>query len=113
MPRGSEPGMDDRLASFAVLLRSYRTAADLTQEALAELPGVRCRTIGDLERGLKLPRRDPLALLAAALPLSDEARAAFLAAGRRPGHGIATGRVLAGSSVEAPQEQPWVYVAHA
>src|SRR5579872_6107441 len=99
-----DPGatMDEPLASFGVLLRSYRTEADLTQEALAELAGVSWRTISDLERGLKLPRRDTLALLAAALPLSDEARAAFLAAGRRPGHGIATGRALPGSSAEAP-----------
>src|SRR6185437_16144164 len=105
--------MDEPLAPFAVLLRGYRTAADVTQEALAELAGVSWRTISDLERGLKLPRRDTLALLAVALPLSDEARGAFLAAGRRPGYGIATGRTLAGSPGAGPREQPWVYVAHA
>ncbi|MGH2345830.1 MAG: helix-turn-helix domain-containing protein [Chloroflexota bacterium] len=76
--------MDIRQPSpFALLLRGLRREADLTQEGLAERAGVAWRTISDLERGLKLPRRDTLALLVEALALTGERRAAFEAAAHR------------------------------
>jgi predicted ATPase/DNA-binding XRE family transcriptional regulator len=63
--------------SFAALLRSYRRAAGLSQEALAEQAGISARAISDLERGLyQAPRRDTVSLLVAALGLAgpDAAR---------------------------------------
>lgn len=72
-------------AQFASLLRRHRRESGLTQEALAERAGVAWRTISDLERGVKLPRRDTLALLAEALALTGARRAAFEAAARRQG----------------------------
>jgi tetratricopeptide (TPR) repeat protein/transcriptional regulator with XRE-family HTH domain len=68
---------------FAQLLRGARREAGLTQEALAEQSGVAWRTISDLERGVKLPRRDTMALLAEALALTVDQRTAFEAAARR------------------------------
>jgi predicted ATPase/DNA-binding XRE family transcriptional regulator len=62
--------------TFGTLLRQYRVAAGLTQEALAEKAGLSARGISDLERELiRFPRRDTLQLLlqALALPGSDEA----------------------------------------
>lgn len=51
-------------SGFGELLRRYRVAAGLTQEALAERAGVSTRGISDLERGAHgLPRRDTLLLL--------------------------------------------------
>jgi tetratricopeptide (TPR) repeat protein/transcriptional regulator with XRE-family HTH domain len=68
--------------AFAGLLKGYRLAAGLTQEALAERAGVAWRTISDLERGVKHPRRDTVALLAEALALTGDQRPAFAAASR-------------------------------
>ena len=61
--------MDRGQASvFGDLLRRYRVARGLTQEALAERAGLSVRTVSDLERGVNLtPRADTLPLLAAAL----------------------------------------------
>jgi predicted ATPase/DNA-binding XRE family transcriptional regulator len=55
--------------SFGPLLAQYRSAANLTQEALAEHAGVSVRTIQALERGGTRPQRDTLARLALALAL--------------------------------------------
>ncbi len=64
--------------SFAQLLRRYRRAAGLTQEQLAERAGLSARAVSDLERGEnRTPRRDTLELLADALGLSADDRAAF------------------------------------
>ncbi len=64
--------------SFAHLLRRYRRAAGLTQEQLAEQAGLSARAVSDLERGEnRAPRRDTLDLLAAALRLSPDDRAAL------------------------------------
>ncbi len=69
---------------FAVLLRRHRRAVGLTQEALAERAGLSLRAVSDLERGVKTrPHRDTVALLAAALGLSPQERAAFEAARQR------------------------------
>src|SRR5215204_5570393 len=72
-------------SGFGDLLRRYRVAAGLTQEALAERAGVSTRGVSDLERGAHgLPRKDTLQLLLDALALSAADRAALVAAARRP-----------------------------
>ncbi len=64
--------------SFAQVLRHHRRAAGLTQEELAERAGLSARAVSDLERGEnRTPRRDTLDLLADALRLSAEERAAL------------------------------------
>ena len=66
---------------FGALLKQYRRAANLTQEALAEQAGISARSISDLERGLsRAPHPDTIAFLAQALGLSGPERAAFLSA---------------------------------
>src|SRR5436309_459689 len=68
-------------SAFGALLKRYRQAAGLTQEALAEQAGLSTRAISDLERGLKVrPHKDTVALLAAALQLTPPEHAAFVAA---------------------------------
>ena len=65
------------------LLRQYRMAAGLTQEALAERANLSTRAISDLERGLsRAPRFDTLDLLSRAMDLSAEQRSALFAAAR-------------------------------
>ena len=65
------------------LLRQQRTAAALSQEALAERPGLSVRAISDLERGVhQVPRLETVRLLADALGLEAADRAALLAAAR-------------------------------
>src|SRR3989440_1475821 len=71
--------------TFGVLLKHYRMAAGLTQEALAERANLSTRAISDLERGLsRAPRYDTLDLLTTAMSLSAEQRAALFAAARPP-----------------------------
>ncbi len=66
---------------FGALLKRYRRARALTQEALAERAGVSVRAISDLERGVnQKPRRDTLDMLAQALNLAPRQRAALTAA---------------------------------
>ncbi|HEX8730759.1 MAG TPA: helix-turn-helix domain-containing protein, partial [Ktedonobacterales bacterium] len=73
------------ISFFGEMLRRYRAAADLSQEALAERAGLSARAISDLERGVKRsPRKDTVELLANALDLSPQRRALF-AASARPG----------------------------
>src|SRR5215213_8483275 len=72
-------------SEFGGLLRSYRVAAGLTQEELAERAGVSTRGVSDLERGAHgLPRKDTLQLLLDALALAAADRATLVAAARRP-----------------------------
>src|SRR5436305_12938716 len=67
--------------TFGALLRQYRRAAGLTQEALAERAGVTAQAIGALERGFRRrPHPSTWRLLAAALRLHAQDRAAFEAA---------------------------------
>jgi pimeloyl-ACP methyl ester carboxylesterase/DNA-binding XRE family transcriptional regulator len=68
------------------VLKRHRLAVGLTQEALAERAGLSARAISDLERGVNAgPRLETLRLLAEALGLGADARAAFAAAaGARP-----------------------------
>jgi tetratricopeptide (TPR) repeat protein/transcriptional regulator with XRE-family HTH domain len=70
--------------AFGTLLRRYRIAASLTQEELAARAGISLRSLGDMERGVvHTPRKDTLALLADALALSPQERAALAEAARR------------------------------
>ena len=70
--------------SFGTLLASYRRAAGLTQEALAERAGLSVRGISDLERGQRTaPQAHTVRALAAALRLEAPERAALEAAARR------------------------------
>src|SRR5437763_12294631 len=74
---------------FAALLRRYRLAAGLTQEALAERAHLSAVTVGALERGVNhTPRQDTIDLLAEALGLCPQDRVAFAAAARRQGGSV-------------------------
>ena len=67
--------------TFGSLLRRHRLAAGLTQEALAERAGLSARGVQDLERGIRqAPRAETVRLLADALGLEGEARAALIMA---------------------------------
>jgi transcriptional regulator with XRE-family HTH domain len=58
--------------SFRRLLKHYRQAAGLSQEALAARAGLSARAISDLERGIyQRPRFDTLQLLLGALALPE------------------------------------------
>jgi predicted ATPase/DNA-binding XRE family transcriptional regulator len=70
--------------AFGALLREFRGAAGLSQEALAERAGLSRRGIADLERGARnFPYGETIRRLADALDLTPEQRAALLAAGTR------------------------------
>lgn len=72
--------MNER-TSFGAVLRRYRLAAGLSQEALAASALLSARTISDLERGIhRAPRANTIDLLASALGLTPEQRAVLLAA---------------------------------
>ncbi len=67
--------------SFADVLRRFRIAAGLSQEALAERAGLSARAISDLERGARrTPYRETVRLLAGALGLNAGDRGALEAA---------------------------------
>jgi predicted ATPase/transcriptional regulator with XRE-family HTH domain len=84
-----------------MLLRRFRLAAGLSQEALAERARMSANGIGALERGYRRsPQRETLALLAGALALDDTQREGFEAAAAR----AASPRRLGGSSVTVG---PW------
>lgn len=71
---------------FGALLKRYRQAARLSQEALAEKAGLSVRAISDLERGVnRAPRYATLELLAAALPLSSQQQDLLKAAAQPEG----------------------------
>src|SRR5690349_4212355 len=70
-------------SGFGVLLKRYRLAAGLSQEALAARASLSARTISDLERGIHgTPHLDTLELLASALSLSSQQHALPQAAAR-------------------------------
>jgi predicted ATPase/DNA-binding XRE family transcriptional regulator len=70
-------------ASFGEVLRRLRSAAALSQEDLAERAGLSRNGISDLERGARLvPRLETVRLLADALEIGQDDRAALLAAAR-------------------------------
>ena len=69
--------------TFAGLLRYHRLAAGLTQEELAERAHLSVDAISTLERGARRsPRKDTVTLLANALALAPDDRAALAAAAR-------------------------------
>ena len=72
-------------SDFGTLLRRYRLAAGLSQEALAKRARMSSDGISALERGhRRTPQRETLALLAGALALRDEDRQELEAAAARP-----------------------------
>jgi tetratricopeptide (TPR) repeat protein/transcriptional regulator with XRE-family HTH domain len=76
--------MSEDVSPLGARLRACRRLAGLSQEELAERSGVSVRTISNLERGrARQPYPGTRHRLADALGLRDEARAEFLAAGRR------------------------------
>jgi transcriptional regulator with XRE-family HTH domain len=76
---GTETGAG--LPPFGTLVRQYRQAAALSQEALAERAGLSTDAISVIERGKRgPPRPDTVALLVQALGLTTEERACFVAA---------------------------------
>jgi tetratricopeptide (TPR) repeat protein/transcriptional regulator with XRE-family HTH domain len=68
--------------TFGMLLKRYRRAAALTQEALAERAGYSASYVSQLERGERVPARDTILVLATTLALDDAERTALLATGR-------------------------------
>lgn len=71
--------------SFGLLLRRYRMAASLSQEALAERAGLSTQAVGALERGARRrPYPETVRRLADALGLTAAARAALIAAMSAP-----------------------------
>ncbi len=89
--------------TFGAIVRRYRTAAGLTQEGLAERSGVSPRSVSEIERGGEsVPRQSTVELLADALGLGPEERAALRAAlpGRTP-PSPATG-ASSGASIALP-----------
>jgi transcriptional regulator with XRE-family HTH domain len=91
--------------TFALLLKRHRRATQMTQEELAEQTGLSVRAISDLERGVRLPRKDTLQFLLDALQLGPDERTRLEAAAREGApSGIApAGRLLQpGSFLGAP-----------
>ncbi|HEX2348140.1 MAG TPA: helix-turn-helix domain-containing protein [Ktedonobacterales bacterium] len=69
--------------TLSATLKRYRLAAGLSQEELAERAGLSVRAVSDLERGLhRTARGSTINLLASALALAPEQRAALLSAAR-------------------------------
>ena len=85
--------------AFGALLKRYRVAAGLTQEALAERSTLSVRGISDLERGINTnPHKETVQLLADALELSSEDRGRFGETARR--------RVIAPSAPPTDDRRP-------
>ncbi|MGA8326670.1 MAG: helix-turn-helix domain-containing protein, partial [Candidatus Cybelea sp.] len=102
--RGHEMARD-----FGALLRRYRLAAGLSQEALAERARLSPYGISALERGYRrTPQRETLELLVGALALNDEQRWAFETAARaasargRDGAAVTVGPWLGAGSANLP-----------
>ena len=96
-------------AAFGALLKRHRLAASLSQEALAERAGLSANAVAALERGRRsAPRPDTVALLATALALDPNDRAAFVAAamaGRLP-EGAAPSEIAAPPASPRPLSMP-------
>src|SRR5215471_3175285 len=70
-------------STFGSLLREYRAAANMTQEALAESSGLSAQAIAALERGIRRsPRPSTIESLAEAVKLDGRQREALVAAAR-------------------------------
>ena len=79
---GAETMSGQESIGFAGLLRQYRVAAGLTQEALAERSGLGIRSIQGLELGETRPRRETMRRLIDALRLPPDLAATFEQAGQ-------------------------------
>jgi transcriptional regulator with XRE-family HTH domain len=96
--RTNEGGMIAETSGFGALLRRYRTAAGLTQEALAKRAGLSMRGVSDLERGVRrVPYPDTVERLAEALGLGAAEQTVLRAARRRT---LAVARACAGPATE-------------
>jgi predicted ATPase/DNA-binding XRE family transcriptional regulator len=95
---------------FGKLLREFRIAKGLSQEALAERARISLDTVGALERGRRsAPHRDTLALIAEGLGLGPEERAqleAAASASSRVGHPRVNQIESAARPPDAASEQP-------
>ena len=79
-----ESKQDEDNTSVGTLLREYRVAAQLSQEALAERAHLSARAVSDLERGVRrTPYRSTIEQLAGALQLDGAAQEALVEAARR------------------------------
>jgi len=88
--------------TLAELVRGFRSATRLSQEALAEGAGLSTRTISDIETGFaKTPRLVTVMLLAEALRLTDADRQRLQDAARKPAP-----RAPAGSGPRAAALRP-------
>jgi predicted ATPase/DNA-binding XRE family transcriptional regulator len=96
--------MDTReIRPFGELLRSYRLAAGLSQERLAERASLSMRGISDLERGARTaPRLETVRMLADGLELPPEERAALLRAARAIEKAAPSGRDAEPPSLRLP-----------
>src|SRR5829696_7206326 len=97
--------MSEAPLAFGELLRRLRSAAGLSQEDLAGRSGVSRNGISDLERGAsQLPRFETVRMLADALTLSEDERAALIVAARPMvlGEAPAVRRPLSLVSLPAP-----------
>lgn len=75
-----------RDSAFGTVLRRYRLAAGLSQEALAERSGLSLRGVSDLERGERTsPRFETVRMLAEGLALGPGQREQLVAAARSSG----------------------------
>lgn len=82
-PRANGARVAPGSSPFGALLQQHRQAAGLSQEALAERAGLSVRGISDLERGVRrAPYLETVRVIADALSLKPEDRAALLAAAR-------------------------------
>jgi predicted ATPase/transcriptional regulator with XRE-family HTH domain len=95
----------ERASPFGQLLRRYRLAAGLSQEALAERARISAQGVSALERGARqTPQRETLILLANALALSTDERAHLEASAARASRprGAATGAGAAYGATQLP-----------
>src|SRR5215469_2346829 len=70
-------------AALGEMLKRYRLAAGLTQEALAQRAGISPRSVQAIESGTNLPYRATLRRLSAALDLPETERDALSVAAQR------------------------------
>ncbi len=85
---------------LAEVLRSFRSAAKLSQEALAERAGLSTRTVSDIETGAaRSPRLITIMLLAEALGLSAGERTHLQESARKPAERRSGGATLTAASV--------------
>jgi non-specific serine/threonine protein kinase len=98
--------MTSEAEPFSVLLRRYRQAAALSQEALAERAALSVDAVSQLERGRRAqPRLETVQRLTEALGLSPADRARLLAAARPVEHAVRPG-APGGGVPAAPSRGP-------